>query len=915
VIELLEADDDFRHFTLDGQTVVLGDYLEVRPGARERLARLIREGRLVVGPWFVLPDEWLVSGEALVRNLRLGMRQAEEFGGAMRLGYVPDQFGHVGQLPQLFAGFGFSAAVLWRGVGEGVDRTLFQWEAPDGTRLFSVYLPFGYGNAVHLPRDPDALVARLRFEVGRLEAMSDVPTLLLMNGSDHVRPRTDLPRALEHAVREIGKPEFEIGTLPSFVARAQEEAPAELPLHRGELRSGLRAPLLPGCASARMWIKQADFHNDRLLTRYLEPLAAWVGALGVDSDPEVIDHAWRIALENHPHDSICGCSVDRVHDQMRERFRRTQEIATSHLDFVAGEWASRVAAPAEAEEGEILVVWNPHPAGPAEAEADLELDIPVGAKGADPFHLVTPDGRSVPASAELLDPEQVLTELSLPPAVVDWMLPALEGEFGGLHAQSLRWHRRADELALEVRVGTAPGRLDLEQLRRDLAATLEEDGIRRVAFCARRPARLRVRFVDELPGWGLRAYRVVSGPAEVPAALEARELPGGGVAIANESWRIEVAADGRVALVSRAGGERIDDALRVVSEGDRGDEYNFDPVPDEAPIARPESVKLRLGEPAQTHVGLTIDAVYRVPAGLARDRSSRSRRRVRLPVRIHLRLARSLDRVDVEIELDNTARDHRLRVELRAPFVAQRFQVESAFEIVERPIAPAPTSFGSDRPAELPIGACPQRSFACVGNDERTFTVANRGLAEVEALEDTVGTRVAVTLLRAVGWLSRGDLALRPGDAGPPLPTPGAQVPGPHRAELSLRLDPAGSTAPSVEAHRFAYPPLVVSGGAGPSALLRDGDSLLAVSDPRVLISAIEPRAEGGAIVRGYNASPSPTRARVCWLADPGRRLERIDLAESHSQGAPTAEADLELRPWEVFNLRIQGAGPRGASP
>jgi alpha-mannosidase len=200
-----------------------------------------------------------------------------------------------------------------------------------------------------------------------------------------------------------------------------------------------------------------------------------------------------------------------------------------------------------------------------------------------------------------------------------------------------------------------------------------------------------------------------------------------------------------------------------------------------------------------------------------------------------------------------------------------------------------------------------------VDDGRRTLTVANRGLAEVEAIEDGQGTSLAVTLLRAVGWLSRSDLALRPGDAGPPLPTPGAQVPGPHRAELSLRLDDTGAAAPSAHAHRFAYPPLAVVGGAGPAAPVRDGDSLVAVSDPLVLLTAIEPRAGGAAIVRGYNASSEPRRVRVRWLADPGRRLEPIDLAESHPRG-PVAdeEVELELRPWEIFNLRVRAKSPRG---
>ena len=135
LLDLLERDTRYRHFTLDGQAVVLDDYLEVRPEARDRIEKLVGAGRLLVGPWYVLPDEWLVSGEALIRNLRLGLARAGALGGAMPIGYVPDQFGHVGQLPQIFAGFGLDSAVLWRGVGREVEETLFTWEAPDGTRV------------------------------------------------------------------------------------------------------------------------------------------------------------------------------------------------------------------------------------------------------------------------------------------------------------------------------------------------------------------------------------------------------------------------------------------------------------------------------------------------------------------------------------------------------------------------------------------------------------------------------------------------------------------------------------------------------------------------------------------------------------------------------------------------------------
>ncbi|HSJ99163.1 MAG TPA: hypothetical protein VLC53_18955, partial [Myxococcota bacterium] len=717
LLELLESDPAFAHFLLDGQTIVLDDYLEVRPGARPRLEKLAREGRIAVGPWHVLPDEWLVSGEALIRNLRTGLERARAFGGAMPIGYVPDQFGHVGQLPQLFAGFGFEAAVLWRGVGAGVDRTLFDWEAPDGTRLPTVYLLHGYGNAVNLPIDAEALAARLRAEAGSLAGHSDVDVLLLMNGSDHERPEPRLPAALEAALARLPGVSAEIGSLARYVALARAEARAPLPVHRGELRSGLRCPLLPGCASTRMPQKRAEFANDRLLTRWLEPLSAWLGALGGNADPERIAFAWRVALENHPHDSVCGCSIDPVHEQMDTRYRRVAEIAGERLEAVTAALARRIALPASSfgpGAREAIAVWNPNASGAAAVEAELELDVAVAKGGAPrPFHLRRADGSRVPVSAELVRPAGRPVRGVFARAGVLALLPGLRREFNGLYANGIAWRRAGDRLEVRVRLGATPeAGFDLETERRALQAVLGDESLREVAVEAVQAPRLRLRFVDELPGHGLRLYRLAPGPARTPEPLLAEALPEGGAAIENASWRVEADAAGRITLWSRRHGLRIDDAVRIVSEGDRGDEYNFDPVPDGEMVAAPSRARVRARRVSGGEVALRLDLVYRVPERLAAGRSARSQRRVALPVRLELRLLAGLDRVDVEAALDNAACDQRLRLHVRAPFAAARFEVESAFEVAERPIAPGPDAFGAARPSELPVGAGPQRRFA-----------------------------------------------------------------------------------------------------------------------------------------------------------------------------------------------------------
>ena len=914
LLPLLEGDPSFLHFSLDGQTIVVDDYLEVRPDARERLGKLVRDGRLVVGPWYVLPDEWLVSGEALIRNLRLGLRETAALGGSNPVGYVPDQFGHVGQLPQLLRGFGLEGAALWRGVGQHVGETTFWWEAPDGTRLFTVYMPLGYGNAALLPLEPEALAARLAREIEALGPFSRIPSLLLMNGSDHLEPQPGLPAVLEAAASRLGV-EAEIGTVLGFLRRARAEARHDLPLHRGELRSGLRAPLLPGCASARLPQKQRDFRNDRLLVRYLEPLSTWLAALGGEADPGLLDFAWRIALQNHPHDSICGCSVDRVHAQMEARFDRVEEIAGEELGRVARGLVARVAAPpATRTSGDALVVWNPNAGGVAQAEAELDLDVP-GAEGrrGGPLraHVRGADGRRLPARVEIVAPGLVWGG-TFGKRLASSLLPTLHREFLGVFVNDVAWQVEGDRLRVQVRLGATPsGELDEAGIKLGLTHALAREEVAQVALEARRPPRVRLRFVDDLPGHGLRSYRVARGPGlgrSDTVAVRGGRSAGGGGWIENAHWRVEAGPDGSIRWRHGAHGGFVEDALRVVSEGDRGDEYNFDPVPGSLRVERPERARVAVEHDA-AEASLVVEARYRVPLGLRPERDDRTARRVTLPLRLRVRVAHGLDRLDLSAELENTARDHRLRLHLRAPFAAHRFEVESAFEVVERPIAPGAGDFGSERPAEFPIGAGPQRSFATLDDGRQAMTVANRGNAEVEAVPESDGrTSLAVTLLRAVGRLSQTDLALRPVPAGPPFPTPGAQGLGPHRCELALRYHPAGDPRRTADAHAFAFPPRAFAGGGAPDAPLRDGARLLELDDPAVVVSAVEPRPGGGAWLRLYNATPQARRVCLRWNGPAATALDPVDLA-GRVDGAVRLQGDgpnvvLELRPFEIVSLR-----------
>ncbi|HVN63506.1 MAG TPA: hypothetical protein VMT58_02630, partial [Candidatus Binataceae bacterium] len=196
MLRLLD-EDKLPCFQFDGQTIVLEDYLEVHPQDAKLIAKLVKAGKLQIGPWYTLADSFLASGEALVRNLEIGGRIASRFGPSTPIGYMPDQFGHCAQLPQIMAGFGLKAAVVFRGVPAAVNRGHFTWEALDGTGINTIYLPFGYSNGAALPVDSaDSLIARAQKLALREREFAAGAPILIMNGVDHCSPEPQIYQLL-----------------------------------------------------------------------------------------------------------------------------------------------------------------------------------------------------------------------------------------------------------------------------------------------------------------------------------------------------------------------------------------------------------------------------------------------------------------------------------------------------------------------------------------------------------------------------------------------------------------------------------------------------------------------------------------------------------------------------------------------
>jgi mannosylglycerate hydrolase len=792
VIELCDADPGYR-FLLDGQTVVIEDYLEIRPGRAEALRALCAAGRIALGPWYVQPDSLLPSGEAHVRNLLIGREVGEALGPVSRVGYTPDSFGHPAQLPQILAGFGIGSFVYWRGNGAEIDAlpAEYDWLAPDGSRVLACHLGKGYFSAATPPRaDPATRAEAVRAIAQRAKELAERSrsgVVLLLNGIDHAMPEARSGDLAEQLAQATGFP-VRRGLLEEFVERAAAGSEGR-PRFAGELVGGRVAPLLPGVWSTRSWIKLANRRAEACLEGHAEPLAALALAFGLPDESPALRLAWKELLKNQAHDSICGCSRDEVHEQMRARFDAAEELgretARRCAERLAGLGTERAAPWSDAFD---LVVTNPSPrrrSGVVRFPLDFHpylIPHPNPARGIHPTLL-----------GDLRD-----------------MGFTVDGEPARLvPAETGRLKLLPDR-----------GAFDLEFVARDVPAL----GLRRV----------RVRRATDAMATADAASAVVPGAADAHVAAGDCEV-----------WLRE---DG--CFDARLGERRFRGLGALESCGDRGDSYDFDPV-----TAGPGLALEGVSAERRIHPGgiqeLRVVRRLRLPARLAEGRRVRADETAPLELETRLRVAPGVPRIDLELRVENAARDHRLRMLFPVGDAVRDFEAATTFDVARRTPGAADDSGWVQRaPATFP-----QQGFVHAGG----LGVIAPGLPEAEVTPGSADEPacVAITLLRCVGSLSRHDLASRPGPAGPGSDTPGAQCPGTLRARLCLTggADPVTAREAELPLRAFA---------CGEETLAPEGRALLALEPEGLLLSAFKPAEHAGAlIVRVLNPSDAALRARV----------------------------------------------------
>jgi alpha-mannosidase len=345
-LEGLVADNpDFRFF-LDGQTLVVEDLLRVAPAYRKKVDRLVRNGNLIIGPYYCQPDWRLTGGEALIRNLLYGWQDVKQFGGTGETGWLVDTFGHISQAPQLHRLFGVKAVYVWRGVPQ--LEPYFHWQGADGGQLFTINLFGGYRNLYGVTHTPDVAVKRLRTEVHKLQPFYPTVDIPLFDGYDLEDDPEDPLRFFQQRPSAI-PPDFRLReSTPGDFAKTVSYELQNPPTIRGELNSGKYGAVFPGTLSTRAYLKIMGRDCEHLLYQLCEPLAVLARLKG-RAYPVRQYEAWgRALLQNVVHDCICGVSIDQVHEKMEFTYRELFESlqadihdSLTHIfeDFVPGTYA------------------------------------------------------------------------------------------------------------------------------------------------------------------------------------------------------------------------------------------------------------------------------------------------------------------------------------------------------------------------------------------------------------------------------------------------------------------------------------------------------------------------------------------------------------------------------------------------
>ena len=824
VLNLIETDPAFDSFHLDGQTIILDDYLQVRPEQKNAVQKAITDGKLRIGPFYILQDDFLISSESNVRNMLIGKKESEKWGPEVKLGYFPDTFGNMGQTPQMMKQADLDAAAFGRGVKPvGFNNEVLEdenytsqysemwWQGPDGSTILGLLFANWYSNGNEIPAEKVTALTFWNQKLAEAEKFASTNHLLMMNGVDHQPVQKDITKAIALANELFPDYEFIHSNFDDYLKQLRQDLPAKVGTVQGELTSQETDGwfTLANTASARVYLKQWNTTVERQLENVTEPLAAMAYELTQNYPHDQLDYAWKLLLQNHPHDSICGCSVDEVHREMIPRFEKANEVGKFLAEEALTQLVEAVDTTQFSDTSYPFVVFNTSGYQKSEiTKVKVEIERKPFKEGI-PHELWEELAKSQTPTFEVVDSEgQVVPALISNPEV----------SFGyDLPKDRFRVPYMAKYVEIELPINNMP------------------------AF-----------------SWHSFALQETKTPMETSSSMIAN--PENDV-LENNCLKVTINGDGTLEVLDKASGRKYTKLLTIEDTGDIGNEYIFKQPEDTTPLLSsglPAEISIVKDEPFMAQVKIVqhmmipesaedlLEQEQKAVVDFRYRNAKRSSELKELTIETVVTMEKNSPRLSFETTLNNQIKDHRLRMLFPTGIKTDTHEADSIYEVVTRPNRVS-------KSWENPTNPQHQHAFVNIHDEQAGMTVSNFGLNEYEILPET--NTIALTLLRAVGEM---------GDWGY-FPTPEAQCIGQHTFKYGI--DFHGEATDRYATYKRAYAaqiPFSVKQTTNHAGQLKAKDVYVTVEGATFAVTAMKNSEENQAlVVRGFNMSDKSDEVEI----------------------------------------------------
>jgi len=744
VLEILESELEYRAFHLDSQSIVIKDYLEVRPHKEELIRKFVKDKRLFIGPWYVLPEQFQVGGENLIRNLLLGHKTSKRFGRVSKIGYSPFSWGQISQLPQIYKEFGIELIMFYRGVNS-IDspKAEFLWIGADGTEAvssrfstmprynfyFYIYrpvihneffsdieykwsnggVPFHFSDKQLADEDyfiikpvdeyyPENIEKQVKAIIQDQVNDFTTPHIIWMEGHDSSGPNEKTVRI----IKDIKKlfPDFNVvhSTLEDYAKALFESVDVNsLKKVYGERRSAQfdrRSGNLYGyTTSARMYLKQKNFDAERWIQFYAEPFNVFSALVGRDIKDNYPELAWDLIVQNSAHDSIGGCSLDEVHEDMMYRYKQAIEISKGVFEraikFITKNINLRVFDDASSfglnvsssliANSIFLIAFNPTQFIRNEV-AECFIDIP---KEFDTGNLIVEDSQ-------------------------------------------------ANQIPIQI-VSVKPVQPVLEQM---IDRPMYFDMIRYHCFL----------YLNEIPSFGYKAFSVKTIEKSKVKIQKSKGIKSKKNIIENEYLKVKINANGTFNILNKTTGIEYKNLGYFYDEGESGHAWvNIPTKPFITTLKSRPQIKWIENEELVSKA--IIKHKLNIPLNLSERKKKNPKTKV-LGIDLTLTLKSNSKILELNIEVDNQSESHRLRIMFPTGLNADFHFAEGQFDVVKR---------STERPdskdwIEQPMYDFPLHHFMDVSDNKNGMSIIVDGLKEYEVKDDKQRT-IAITLFRGFEYI------------------------------------------------------------------------------------------------------------------------------------------------------------------